>query len=314
MRGCTLDFRLYSNQKKDPVWKIKPECGAYMEYYHIYTISLERCHFHTLNVWCFVFFTLAMCIVVCVLASQPLCQRRVPITSSCVSNTRKWPIHHFVTLLPLLLCLLTLSFTSLLPLLPSASTNWNSERYFEMLKVKLRLFRGETLRRSSTGSSLKLTSEPLIPPQKWKETLKYFKSSLWIRPTEVGVSCKAFNPSSSEIIKHHCSEEPVGFFKTSSCRPLFPQPIFFSLSAPASLLSAFSPISSTSTSFSLLPLNLSFNLVLKCTLGLKKKVSKCFKSKYVIKPWIHLRTIFMSKPHAAELHLWILLDSAVWHL
>lgn len=311
MRGCTLDFRLYSNQKKDPVWKIKPHCGAYMEYYHIYTISLEK-HIECL-VFCFL--TLAMCIVVCVLASQLLCQRRVLITSSCVSNTRKWPTHHFVTRLPLLLCLLTLSFTSLLPLLPSTSTNWNSERYFEMLKVKLRLFRGETLSRSSTGSSLKLTSQPLIPPQKWKETLKYFKSSLWIRPTEVGVSCKAFNPSSSEIIKHHCSEEPVGFFKTSSCRPLFPQPIFFSLSAPASLLSACSPISSTSTSFSLLPLNLSSNLVLKCTHGFKKKeVSKCFKSKYVIKPWIHLRTIFMSKPHAAELHLWILLDSAVWHL
>lgn len=161
MRGCTLDFRLYSNQKKDPVWKIKPECGAYMECYHIYTISLERCHFHTLNVWCFVFLLLPCALLcVCVLASQPLCQRRLLIASSCVSNTRKWPTRHFVTLLPLLLCLL--------PPLPSASTNWNSERYFEMLKVKLGLFRGETLSRSSTGSSLKLTSEPLIPPPKVK--------------------------------------------------------------------------------------------------------------------------------------------------
>lgn len=166
MRGCTLDFRLYWNQKINLENKTRMWCLHGMLSF-LYDVPRKMPFSHT-ECLVFCFYTLAMCIVVCVLASQPLRQRRLLIASGCVSNTRKWPTSHFVTLLPLLLCLLTLSLTSLLPPLPSASTNWNSERYFEMLKVKLRLFRGETLSRSSTGSSLKLTSEPLIPPPKVK--------------------------------------------------------------------------------------------------------------------------------------------------
>lgn len=185
----------------------------------------------------FCFFTLAMCIVVCVLASQPLCQRRLLIASSCVSNTRKWPTRHFVTLLPLLLCLLPLSYLLYLPPLPTGTLSvtlkcWKSNLGYLGVKHSVVVVQDQVL---SSPQSL------LFPPQKWKETLKYSKSSLWIRPTEVGVSCKSFNPSSSEIIKHHCSEEPVGFFKTSSCRPLFSSAHLFFL------------IRSSVSSFSLLP-------------------------------------------------------------
>lgn len=95
------------------------------------------------------------------------------------------------------------------------------------------------------------------------------KSSVWILHTEVGVSSESSNPSSSEIIKHHCSEEPVGFFKTSS-RLLPLQPTFFFLYP---LLLLFFQLTSW---YFLLPLHsafffsLSSNLALKCTLGLKK--------------------------------------------
>lgn len=175
-------------------------------------------------------FGLSPCVLLCVCLPANLCQRRLLITSNRVSNApQTTDSHHFVTLLPppSRFSLLPLSYLFYLPPRP----NWNSERQtwkcwksnWGCLGVKhsVVVVRDQVL---SSPQSLLSPS-----PQKWKETLKYFKSSLWIRPTEVGVSGKAFNPSSSEIIKHHCSEEPVGFFKTSSCRLLFPQPRLFFL-------------------------------------------------------------------------------------
>lgn len=175
-----------------------------------------------------------MCYCVCAHASQ-----LVPEARFDVSNTRYWPTHHFVTFLPLFLLLS-----------PSASTHWNSER--QTLKCWKSNSGYLGVKHSVVVVQDQVLSSPqslLSPPhQKWKETLKYFKSSLWICPTEVGVSGKAFNPSTLEIIKHYRSEEPVEFFKMSSCRLLFPLPVCFSLSTQASLLSA-----SSSTSFSLVP-------------------------------------------------------------